>query len=984
MIDFYSFLRKKFAEYSPSSGQSGTAVDDLAVKPTGLVLGDFSNSLVSVRRSNDITQWEDMTEEELDIFGNKFFMGRVIGAVASGTVRVWFDYKIDFEITTDFRAVSTESLEYKAVQPGYFSKNSLRRASDGFGLYFIDITIVAVAEGSAYNLDAGKITFLSNIEFEYKTATNVNKITNGLNRETNEQYYKRLRYGFNDGSMMNLRSMYARLPEFFPSIISMYVANPGNKYMTRDLVSGEDLSSQSKTASFLGKTHRSRMVKHTAFYGSFPPEAWSDFADYKAGMSIVSDFSYPLTVEASDLDSDDPAYHGYPLIQEATNDMYSGLFFNDYSGYMQTATLNLFDIYEEEVGLDAVIVPNNDWMYGCHMRGKGEFGEFVDTASPIQSMSFENNLIRLAGGCDEVISVSKDIKKRINVKMTGTFKWPTAETSFNSNLQLMIGGKNDSLVDAFSGIGFGVRVTGALEESGNNAAIYIAHSERYGSAQVFANEQDIIGALPDGHITVSDMNALAEMGFRVEPGADYNFEFILYDDLRVTLYIEKEDPDTIPDDERYLHFGLSSQPLKLFRQELLNPESEHYGTMMKVTLETDSEETDDQWEIADLKVFDVDPHHSNMLFAINVKDMEDPLTVYMRAFGSGAINGVAFEGYEAYIWDKEAHSVASNTNSELTSGGWSSLDGISNSDGTKQLTTGLLNHDIQNSDRYAVNSRFGKVIFILVTTSGSSKASIKYGGDFTDDIISTIKADYIKVVSRASQMFHAKNKADVYVVTYQNSEQPEVVTSIITKTESDSFFEMNTENECKMPIVEIIAVFAGSAADEIQAIDPSEYSIILTDDDLYSSSQETIRVALEDTSINTITVQYRAYPIVSSIQDFFDGTDYGKIFGDILVKHKIPVNISFSISYTGDLNDEQVISEIRKYVDHNDGTVFSVSDMIRYIYDNKIASSVKEPVTVSFSRYDEDLQIETGEFTDFLDIKGIEFFRIETLTVNKI
>lgn len=991
MYNFYAFLRKKFSEYSESSGQQGTAVDDLAVKPTGLIMADFNNSLVEERKSNNIEEWESMTEDQLDRFGGKYFAPRAVGRKSSGYIRIWFDYKINFEISTSFRAVSFSSLTYSAVQPGYVSKNSLRKSTDGFGLYYIDIPVIADSEGNSYNLDAGKITSLSGIDFQYKTVTNPDKIQNGLNRETNEQYYKRLRYGVNDGSMMNLRSMYGRLPEFFPSIISMFVANPGSKYMTRDLVSGEDLSSASRLATFLGKTNGKNNVKHSAFYGSFPPEAWSSAADYKAGIPIPSDYTYPLTIEASDNTQDDPAYHGYPLSQEATDEMYSGLFFNDYSGYMQTETRDLFDIYEEEVGFSDVIIPNDDWLYGSNGRAKGAFGAFANEVTPIDVIKFNNNKINLAGGCEEVISVSKDIKKRIGVKLTGSFIWPDdseRDTSYNSNLQIMVGGVNGSEVDAFTGIGFGIRVTKALPAIGTiadpnyNAVVYIAHSERYGNAQVFAE--------PFIEYAISGFGALAEMQFRVDPGASYSFEFVIRDDLGITLYIQKTSDITsgspYDESENYLHFSLPSQTLSYFRQnsEILDPNSTKYGTMMKVSLETSSTDPLDVWEVSDLNAFDIDQHRANILFAINVKDMEDPLTIYMRAFGSGALNNVFYNGYRAYIWDKENNSVASNTNSELTNGAWSTLDGISNPDGTRDITTGLLSANIQSSDRYVVNSRFGKCIFILVTSSGTSRAAIQYGGDFTDDIQSTIKVDYIKVASLASQKYHANNKSDVYVVTYQNSEQSEAVTSVLEKTDADSYFEMNTDNDCKMPVAEIISVSAGGTTDQVQAISPTEYEVILTDDELYSSANETIRIVLNDTSINTITVQYRSYPVVSSIQSFFDGTEFSKIFGDILVKHKWPFNISFTMQYSGDLSEEQMVDEIRKYFDQNDGQALSTRELVLYLYDNKFASYIPEPITISYTRYTEDLELESGSFTNSFSIKEIEFFRLADLVVTKI
>ena len=1014
MFNFYAFMRKKFAEYSPSSGQQGTAIDDLAVKPTGLIMSDFNNSLVNERITNDITKWKSMTTAQLDTFGGKYFMPRAVGRKASGSVRIWFDYKFSFEVSPDFRAVSFSSLTYSAVQPGYISASSFKTSTDSFGLYYVDIPVIADTEGNSYNIDGGKITSIAGIDFTYKTATNPDKIQNGLNTETNEQYYKRLRYGVNDGSMMNLRSMYARLPEFFPSIIAMFVANPGSKYMTRDLVSGEDLSSPSKLAQFLGKTQGNNSVKHTAFYGSFPPEAWSTAADYRYGLPIPSDFDYPLTIEASDGTDTDPAYHGYPLDQEATDVMYSGLFFNDYSGYMIQSTENLFDIYEEEVGFTDIQVPNNDWVYGSHRRPKGIFN-LVDGVNPINVMAFNNNRITLAGGSTEPFAATKDIQKRIGVKMTGSFFWPALpagdlSTSINSNLQLMVGGvgaaQGVSETDAFNGLGFGIRVQKDLvpivtfdpllsgPNYNYNAIVYLAHSERYGTAQVFASDDDVgpeFNQAPPGtgHISVTDMGALAERQFRIDPEAEYIFEYVIYDDLRISLYLKKVVPNPNPlasTTENFLHFNLPSSVLNIFKEELLNPAvaDAHYGTMMKVTLDSPSEEPLDQWFIDDLNCFDIDGHKSNMLFAINVKNMEDPLTVYLRAFGEGAIDGVPFDGYEAYIWDKESSSVASNTNSELTSGGWASLDGVSNSDGTKQLTTGLLRHDIETSDRYVTDSRYGKAIFIMVQTTGASKAAIQFGGDFADDVLSVLKVDYMKIVSRASQLYHANNKSDLHVVTYQNSEEPDDVVTVLEKNDSDSYFEMNLENDCQMPVAEIISVSSGGTAEEVQAISPTEYEVVLTDDDLFSSSQETIRIVLADTAINTVSVQYKAYPIVEAIQDFFGGTDFGKIFGDILVKHKQKVDLSFSLTYKGDLNTEQMIDEIRKYVDDNNGTVFSVREMVRHLYDNGFATYVSEPVNISYTKFDDDLGLETSEFTDTLTIKDIEFFRIADLTVELI
>ncbi len=152
MFNFQAFIRRKWAEYSASSGQKGTVVDELAVKPTGLVMGDFYNSLVEQRKVNNIANWESMTDEELDFFGNKFFFPRIDGDYTFGNVRVWFDVKQNILFTADSRFVSAGGFKYKVVQPGTISKSSFKVSTDRFALYYVDVPVIAVSKGNQFNV----------------------------------------------------------------------------------------------------------------------------------------------------------------------------------------------------------------------------------------------------------------------------------------------------------------------------------------------------------------------------------------------------------------------------------------------------------------------------------------------------------------------------------------------------------------------------------------------------------------------------------------------------------------------------------------------------------------------------------------------------------------------------------------------------------------------------------------------------------------
>jgi len=1002
MFDFWAFLRKKWSEYSKSRGQKGTMIDDLAVKPAGLILANFYNALAGQRRVNNISLWKTMTDEELNFFGNKFFTKRIMGDFSIGSVRVYFNEKKNIELSTIARFVSNRGLQYRPIQPGKIAGSSFSSSTDRIALYHIDIPIIAVSKGDEYNTDANEIVQLINIDFTYHSATNPEDIIRGSKYETNEEYFNRLVYTVNDRSMMNKKSMMVLLPEFFPVINAMYIAGAGDRYMQRDLIAGVDLSLPYKEATYLGKLKGENIVKHIGFYGIFPPNVGSLQSNrYWGPHSAVSEYRYPLTIEQSssafspeqtDPRLNDPAFLGFPLDQECVDNMYKGLYFNDYKRFMEVRTEDLFNIVDEEVGFTPVL-PDVTWKFGAHGLMPGNVGRLADNVQNINVVSFYDTEIRLAGGAYNSISVGKDILKRTGVKLTGSFicPEPADENSpiLNSNLQIMIGGINDlNLVDGYTGVGFGIRMTDIYDEGDidvPNAVIYFAHNEKYGTAQVYATDYDI-----SDHISVSDIGALAEKEFRIQPNIEYEFEFIIYDDLRLSLYFNKtseKQPSDPYEKENEFHFELPRKVLGIFsdesRQGLLSTSNIRYGTTMKATLDTESLVSEDIWRINDLKAFDMNPSKAMALYAINMDDIESPISVFLRAFGSSAIDNAQADGYQVFLWDKEVQTIASGS-SELTRGGWAEANGISNPDSSKSSALGLLRHDIQNMDRYLVDSKFGKNIFIMILTTGVSKGSIRYNRDIRDDVHSFLRVDYIKAESMNIASYHANNKADIHLATLNNSEEYEVVTTTLTKQPNDTYFEMSLENKCKMPVVEMVSVTIGTTVSDTETLAETEYSMIDSDVLLLNSSKEKKHITLNESDADTITVEYRTYPEIERIQDFFESSIYQKIYGDFLIKHKMPCDLDFTIFYTGDINDDQLITEIRKYVDDNIDGVFSIRNFISYLYNEELVNNIKEPVEISYTKWNDEWEQETGTFTDKLPIRPIGFFRIVSLNVQKL
>jgi len=344
---------------------------------------------------------------------------------------------------------------------------------------------------------------------------------------------------------------------------------------------------------------------------------------------------------------------------------------------------------------------------------------------------------------------------------------------------------------------------------------------------------------------------------------------------------------------------------------------------------------------------------------------------------------VQSDGYLVYVWDKEAQNAYSGT-SELTSGGWTELPEISNPDGSKDATAGLFSTTIDNADRYRIQNRFGKNIFILVITSGTSKAKSRYSNEIEDDVHSILHVDYVKVDSGNVMLYHSNNKADYNVVTISNQESLGILTTVATKQSNESFFELSLDTNFSMPIAKIISISIGSTVSDTQLLSQTDYTVIV-DNPLFSrSSREKLKIYLNGYNPEAITVQYTQYPDIKQIQDFFDGQSFGKVFGNILIRHKNPLNLTFTIYYTGIANDAQLIDAIKQYFDQNIDGIFVVKDFISYLYNAKLVNNIREPISFNYTRYDDNGNLMSGTFTDKIEATAIEYFQIASLNVSTL
>jgi hypothetical protein len=272
----------------------------------------------------------------------------------------------------------------------------------------------------------------------------------------------------------------------------------------------------------------------------------------------------------------------------------------------------------------------------------------------------------------------------------------------------------------------------------------------------------------------------------------------------------------------------------------------------------------------------------------------------------------------------------------------------------------------------------------LFVTTGTTQLKSRFANEIEDDIHSVLHVDYIKAEGSLVTSYHANNKTDIYLTTLSNAENPVSTSIVLTKESTESFFEMSEANGCNMPVIDIVSVSVGDTVNDTRMLANSDYTVVRPDSLFIRSSKEIVRIYLNNTDSESITIEYTTYPSVSNVQNFFDGTVFGKVYGNILVKHKSPINLSFAIYYAGSTNDLAVINTIKEYFDANIDGAFVVKNMISYLYNQKIVNNIQEPITFSYSRYNESGELETGTFTDQMEATSIEFFRITSITATTL
>jgi hypothetical protein len=120
------------------------------------------------------------------------------------------------------------------------------------------------------------------------------------------------------------------------------------------------------------------------------------------------------------------------------------------------------------------------------------------------------------------------------------------------------------------------------------------------------------------------------------------------------------------------------------------------------------------------------------------------------------------------------------------------------------------------------------------------------------------------------------------------------------------------------------------------------------------------------------------------MQNEFDTGTYSRVYGDVLVKHKLPIEVSFTMTMSTTYTQDQVLDYINKYVDENNDSNFNIQDLIKQMYKDGVSNNIIEPVVVNYSRSLTKYGDVSGSTTGVIRARNIEYFKVTNTIVEVI
>lgn len=240
-VDMQTFLTSRLQQAYPDLAiGDGDALTDLVVKVTSLLWDPIVREVTRVRRGLSFQDPSTLTTEEADALGANLFADRAQGSFARGTARIFFAQAQNASVSPVNFVTAKSGLRFFPIESQAIRIEEMLQNIDTNGLYYFDITVIAEAAGSEYNLGPKELVSIANLDAAVQVA-NQRKFQDGDDAATAADFVDQTQQDLTERSLVTIRGIAAKLPRAFPEITRLNVVGFNDPEMQRDLIQGGSL-----------------------------------------------------------------------------------------------------------------------------------------------------------------------------------------------------------------------------------------------------------------------------------------------------------------------------------------------------------------------------------------------------------------------------------------------------------------------------------------------------------------------------------------------------------------------------------------------------------------------------------------------------------------------------------------------------------------------------------------------------------------------
>lgn len=291
--DFATFaLTKLQQEYPDMAIREGDAITDLVIKPFSVLLEPIVREITQVKKAQSLIDPTTLTVEEATALGANLIVSPRTGDTAKGTARLYFAQPQNISVTPSNFVTSKTGLHFFPTDIQSISTSEMLLNTEG-SLYYFDISLVAEAAGSEYNIGKDELISIANIASAVRIF-NSREFSSGLPAETAVEFIGRANQELSERSLVTLRGIAAKISNEYPDVTRLGVVGFGDSEMQRDVIEGGGFgpirASGSAGVTLLdgdNKTYTRRIQLDANLYELLGPPG-QDYSDWYLTVSDLS------------------------------------------------------------------------------------------------------------------------------------------------------------------------------------------------------------------------------------------------------------------------------------------------------------------------------------------------------------------------------------------------------------------------------------------------------------------------------------------------------------------------------------------------------------------------------------------------------------------------------------------------------------------------------------------------------------------------